>query len=141
MADNSFIGSWRLVSFEFRNADRQVIYPFGEDAKGYIMYSSDGYMSVAIMTADRPKFASEHPRESSIEERVEAFMTHFSYCGRYSVSDNKVIHHVEVSSFPNWKGENLERIYEFHGNRLTLSTPPTVVGGIQGIYHLTWERV
>ena len=141
MADNPFIGSWRLVSFEFRNAEGQVTCPFGEDAKGYIMYSSDRYMSVAIMTADRPNFASDDPRESSVEEMVEASKSHFSYCGRYSVSDNKVIHHVEVSSFPNRMGKDLERTYKFHGNRLTLSTPPILVGGIQQMGHLTWERV
>ena len=141
MADNRFIGSWRLVSFEYRNTDGQITFPFGKDAQGYIMYSPDGYMSVAIMMADRRRFASDNLRESTDKESVEAFRSHFSYCGKYSISSNKVIHHVEVGSFPNWTGEELERTYEFYGNRLTLSTPPTLIGGVQRIGQLVWERV
>ena len=93
------------------------------------------------MSADRPKFASVGPLGGSVEEKVAASDSYFSYSGRYTVSDNKVIHHIEVSSFPNWIGEDQERLYKFHGNRLTLSTPPLLVEGIQQTGHLTWERV
>jgi len=141
MANNHFIGTWRLVSFEFRYADGRIIHPFGEDAKGYIMYSADGYMSVAITRADRPNFASDDPRESTDEERLKASKNHFFYCGRYSISGNKVIHHVEIGSFPNWTGTDLQRTYEFHGDRLTLSTVPNLRGGIDRTGQLIWERV
>ena len=56
MEMDSLIGAWRLLSFEFRNKDGQVSYPFGEDAVGYIIYSQDGYVSITIMSANRPKF-------------------------------------------------------------------------------------
>ena len=32
--------------------DGNVIYPLGEDAKGFIMYNPDGYMSAQIMALD-----------------------------------------------------------------------------------------
>ncbi len=41
-----FAGAWRLVSFERRDQDGQVIFPYGPDATGYIQYSATGYMSV-----------------------------------------------------------------------------------------------
>ena len=52
MESNPLIGAWRLVSYEGRTGDN-VLYPLGEDATGYIMYTHDGHMSVAMMAAGR----------------------------------------------------------------------------------------
>ena len=48
MEANPLVGAWRLVSYEGRTGDN-VLYPLGEDATGYIMYTHDGYMSVSMM--------------------------------------------------------------------------------------------
>lgn len=138
---DSFIGTWRLVSFEFRTRDGQVSYPFGEDAVGYVMYSQDGYVSFTIMSANRPKFASGDITGGSIEEKAAAVDTYFSYCARYEVRGDRVIHHLEVSLFPNWIGGDQERIFEFKGNRLILRTPPLPWGGREQTGMVTWERV
>jgi hypothetical protein len=123
MTKNRFIGTWRLVSCEVRSADGRVSYPYGQDAVGYIMYSKAGYMSVAMMNANRPKFASDDLKEATAEEIRKAGSTYLSYCGRYEIQGDKVIHHIEASSFPNWIGVDLERDFEFHGDRLTLIAP------------------
>ena len=140
MAENSFIGAWRLESFEFRSANGQVSYPYGQDVHGYIMYAQDGYMSVAFMRAGRPHFNSEDFLTGSIEEKVLAFDTYFSYCGKYELRGDKVIHHIEVSLFPNWTGKDQERFYRFDGDRLILSTPPLLAQGIEQTGHLIWKR-
>ncbi|MBI2304586.1 MAG: lipocalin-like domain-containing protein [Chloroflexi bacterium] len=141
MVQNPFVGTWRLVSFELRSADGQVSYPYGQDAAGYIMYNEDGYMSVAFMSANRPKFVSGNIRGGSTEEKVAAVDTDVSYCGTYEIQGDKVIHHIEVSLFPNWIGVDKERIFAFDGDRLSLSTPPLLVDGIQQTGHLVWQRV
>ena len=41
----------------------------------------------------------------------------------------KVIHHVELSLFPNWCGTDQERFIELDGERLTITTAPVQVGG------------
>ena len=46
------IGTWSLVSYQSTDKDGNVIYPLGEDAKGFIMYNPDGYMSAQIMASD-----------------------------------------------------------------------------------------
>ena len=138
---DSFIGTWRLVSFELRSRDGQVSYPFGEDAVGYVMYSQDGYVSFTIMSANRPKFASGDIAGGSSEEKIAALDTYFSYCARYEVRGDRVIHHLEVSLFPNWIGADQERFFEFEGNRLILRTPPLLWGGIEQTGIVTWERV
>ena len=141
MTRNPFVGTWRLVSCEFRSGDGQVSYPFGQDAMGYIMYNEDGYMSVAIMTANRPEFASGDILGGSPEEKVAAANTYVSYCGRYEIQGDRVLHHVEVSFFPNWVGVDQERIFEFDGDRLSLSTLPLLLDGMRQTAHLIWERV
>jgi hypothetical protein len=56
MTSNPLIGTWRLISWENRGADGQISYPLGKDAMGYIMYTQDGYMFVAIMSPYRGRF-------------------------------------------------------------------------------------
>lgn len=141
MSQNPFVGTWRLISWEYRSADGQVSNPFGQDFVGYIMYSEGGYMSVAIMSANRPKFASGDLWGGTTEEKVAAADTYVSYCGKYEVQGDKVIHYIDVSFFPNWSGVNQIRFFEFEGDRLSLSTPPFLVAGIQQTAHLIWERV
>ena len=142
MTPNPLIGSWRLMSWENRSIDGQKIsYPLGRDAVGYIMYNQDGYMSVSIMRPNRTKFAAGDLLGGSVEEKAQAAETYVSYCGRYEFRGDTVIHHVELSSFPNWVGVDQERLVELNGNRLTLSTRPILLGGMNQTAHLIWERV
>ena len=141
MTSNPLIGTWRLVSWENRSSDGRISYPVGKDAVGYIMYNPDGYMFVAIMRSDRVKFFAGDLLSGSTEEKARAAGTYVSYCGRYEFRGDTVIHHVELSLFPNWVGVEQERIVELMGNRLILSTRPILLGGIQQTAHLIWERV
>ena len=141
MTPNPLIGTWRLMSWENRSVDGQISYPLGRDAVGYIMYNPDGYMFVAIMRPDRVKFAAGDLLGGSTEEKAQAAETYVSYCGQYEFRGDTVIHHVELSLFPNWVGVGQERLVELMGNRLMLSTRPVLLGGIQQTAHLLWERV
>jgi len=142
MTENKFVGTWQLVSFELRDDDGHVTYLYGKDAIGYIMYAEDGYMSVVIMTASRPKFARGNILLGSTEEKAAAAETYLSYCGKYEILDGKVIHHVEASLFPNWLGVDQERFFEFKGDRLLLSTPPIIYNNGQRLTgYVLWERV
>jgi hypothetical protein len=139
-SNNPLIGTWRLISWENRDADGQVSYPLGRDAAGYIMYNPDGYMFVAIMRPERPKFAAGDLLSGTVEERSQAAATYVSYCGRYEFRGETVIHQVELSLFPNWVGVEQERLVEVRGDRMTLSTRPMLFGGMQRSAHLIWER-
>jgi hypothetical protein len=54
--------------------------------------------------------------------------------------DGEVRHRVELSLMPNWIGGEQVRLVAFDGDRVTLSTPPTPVGGRQQIATLVWQR-
>jgi hypothetical protein len=140
MAQNPFVGAWRLVSCELRKAGGQISYPFGQDATGYLLYSQDGYMCGAFMSANRQKFVAGDILRGTTEEKVAAAETYVSYCGRYEIRGDRVVHHVEVSFFPNWIGVDQERLYSLEGDMLTLSTPPFLVGGVQQAAYLVWKR-
>jgi hypothetical protein len=140
MTSNPLVGTWRLISWEIRSVDGQISYPLGKDAVGYITYNQDGYMSVAISRPNRQKFVAEDLLGGSAEEKAQAASTYVSYCGRYKFHGDTVSHYVELSLFPNWAGVEQERLVELRENRLTLSTRPMLLGGIQQTAHLVWER-
>src|SRR5215207_3428430 len=140
MASNPFIGTWRLVSFEHRTLDGQIICPQGDNPLGYLIYNEQGYMSVAFMSAHRVGFASGDIRGGSAEEKVAAFDSYISLCGKYEIEGQKVYHHIEVSLFPDWIGVTQERFFEFTENRLSLSAAPFLLNGRQRTVHVIWER-
>jgi len=74
-------------------------------------------------------------------ERAQAFATFLAYAGRYSLKEDKVIHHVEVSSVENWVNTDLVRTLALEGQRITLTTPPLSVGGRMQTTALVWERL
>lgn len=139
-----FIGTWKLVSFEIRTDRGAVVYPFGEDAQGSIIYTASGHFSVQIRRTHRPHFASGDQLKGTVEEIEASYKGYLSYCGLYDFDLNGgfVVHRVEGSLFPNWEGQGLKRYCTFSDNRLTLTTPPTLWGGRGEIIGtLVWERV
>ncbi len=141
MTRQSLVGVWRLLSYESRGRDGTTRFPYGQGVYGYIIYSAEGYMSVAIMGADRTDFASGDRLSGTPEEYARAMKTYVSYCGSYEVLPDRVIHHVELSHFPNWSGADQKRFYEIDGDRVRMRTPPFVLRGIEQTAHLVWERV
>jgi hypothetical protein len=142
MGKEQFIGTWKLVSSEFRRSNGEVTYPMGRNASGMLMYDANGHMSAQIIRPDRLTFASGDQLRGSPEEIASAFKGCVTYFGTYEVNEDKntVTHHLESSSFPNWEGTDQRRFFEFYGNRLTLSTPRIPFGGEQVIALLVWER-
>jgi lipocalin-like protein len=141
MGSNPLVGTWRLLSWENRSADGTISYPLGRQAVGLIIYTADGYMSVAMMRADREPFAAGDLLGGSSDEKARAAESYVSYCGRYEFRDDSVIHHVELSLFPNWSGVDQERLVEVTGKRLTLRTRPLLLDGIEQSACLVWERM
>ncbi len=119
VSPDPLIGTWRLITWENRSADGRISHPLGEDAVRYIMYSPDGYMFVAIMRLDRAAFAAGDLLKGSTEEKARAAESYVSYCGRYEFRGDTVIHHVDLSLFPNRVGADKERLVEVRGDRLT----------------------
>ncbi|HEX2290516.1 MAG TPA: lipocalin-like domain-containing protein [Pseudonocardiaceae bacterium] len=140
-ARGALVGGWRLVSWENRATDGQVTYPMGIDALGALLYTADGRFSVTISRRGREGFAAGDLLSGTGEEKARAVEGFVAYAGRYSFHGDRVIHHVELSLFPNWVGSDQERWVELAGNRLILSASPLLLAGKLQVPRLVWERV
>ena len=145
MSADKLIGTWKMISGEFRSSDGKTSYPWGTELEGRIVYTTDGNMAVQIMDPERPKFVSKDHMKGTDEEVRVAFEGYQAYYGTYEVNETEktIIHHVQGSVFPNLIGHDLVRYYEFSADdkRLRLGTPPMPMGGekVSGIY--IWEKL
>ena len=142
MERDKFVGSWQLVSFEFRHSDGTVSYPMGEAPAGMLMYDKAGNMSAQLMQRERPLFAVADHHKGSPEEIKAAFEGFTAYFGTYEVDEEKgsVTHYVSGALLPNVVGKRQVRFFEFKDNQLILSTPPMPWGGEQKTGVLVWRR-
>jgi len=138
----SLIGTWKLLSYEIRYPDGSVSYPWGPDAQGLLIYSADSYMMATLCDAHRPRFAGDDVVHASPEEQAQATRTYLSYGGPYELQGETLVHHVQVSLFPNWVGQDQVRVIEaLEGDRLILRTQPLLIAGQVGTAYLIWQRV
>jgi hypothetical protein len=122
MGKEDLIGTWHLVSSEFRHADGEVTYPIGKHAVGLLIYTADGYMAVQLMRTDRPAFASGDAFQGTPEEIKAAYEGFTAYFGMYTVNETAgtVTHHVQGHTFPNYIGSQVTREFTLVDQCLTL---------------------
>ena len=135
---DQFIGTWHLVKWTGISAAGEEFYPFGESALGQILYDANGHVLVEIMKKERKLFASNDFMQGSVEEILDAYNGFVAYCGTYTidVAAKKVIHHIHISSFPNWVGQDQVRYYDFQEGFLTLRA--LAIGTTQ--HKLLWRK-
>lgn len=136
------IGSYRLVAASATDA-RGVVdtTPYGAALTGALVYTAEGRVMVLLSYGDRQRLSGADRIAAPADERAQAFTTFFAYSGRYTVNGDRVTHHVEVASYPNWVNTDFVRIFNVLGDRLTLQTPPLSVGGTMQTSDLVWERI
>jgi hypothetical protein len=90
---------------------------------GYIIYTADGHMAFLRMKAHLPGFAGGNIEDGTVDEKLAAYDNFVAYSGTYTLrDDHTVVHHVELSSFPNMVGEAIVRTFEVDGDILTVTT-------------------
>ena len=139
--ENHLIGAWELISFELRQEDGTIKYPWGSNIKGQVMYSSDGYMAGSFMKENRADFEGDDLVSGSVQEFEAAMKSYVGYAGPYSLHGDRVFHQATVSLFPNWTDTSIERFFDVTGNKLTLTTTPLVFGGISAVGALVWQKL
>jgi hypothetical protein len=139
---NSLIGAWRLVSYEVA-AGQEVVEPYGPAPSGRLIYEPSGRMAVQVYDPRVPSFASGDPRIFTDVEARAVTLGAIVYFGTYTVhaAEGHVVHQVESASLPNWVGGDQVRYFTLTGDRLTLKTPPIILGGRETISSLVWERL
>ncbi|MFC9598748.1 lipocalin-like domain-containing protein [Peribacillus butanolivorans] len=131
------VGTWSLVSYETQDADGHVIYPLGKDAKGFIMYNPDGYMSAQLMASGRPAYQSGDLHTGTPEEMATAAHGYLAYSGQFEVDEenHQLIHHMDVSLNPTWLNQAQPRIAKIEGDLVV------IFNGLHPEDELIWKRV
>ena len=140
MEAKDIVGTWRLVSYSCKDEKGNEGYPLGKNAVGYIMYTSDGYMSVSMSSNNRPKRSSNDLTGGTREEKVAEAETYITYCGTYEFHKDRVIHNIEMALFPNRVGSKPVGSYKTKGSSIVLTTPPISIDNKPQICTIIWER-
>jgi hypothetical protein len=136
------IGTWKLISSKDTNEKGEVKDSYGRNPTGFLTYTADGRMIVIITTDGRKPLSVPDWISAPAEERAEAFATSIAYAGRYTLSGDKVIHHVEAASLQNFVNTDFVRfITKVDRDRLVLRVPPLLKGGERVTQELVWERM
>ena len=121
---SDLIGAWRLHDFILVDADGHRRRPFREDSTGLLFYTANGYMSVATMQIN--------------DETGEA--SFLSYHGPFDLYDDRVVHHIEMSSDAGLVGRDNVRYPALDGETLTLTARPSLFGGEGTEADIVWRR-
>src|SRR5262249_9350210 len=133
-----FVGTWKLVSMEQRNARGEVVPPAAPapNRTGYIIYDLAGYMAVSIMPVGRKKYAGQQPTEAEARAAMTGYAGSFGTFG-VNETDGFVTHRLQGSVTPGMAADQ-KGFFELSGNRLTLKPPPGENGNQARI---VWERL
>lgn len=138
------VGAWRLERFSITYSDnRPPSYPFGEDARGQLIYTEDGQMSAVLSRSNRIALdisRLETFSSASDASKVAAFDAYLSYTGRWSLNDDEVTHEVELALVPNIIGRKQVRRASFDHETLVLTYELEARSGVIRYYELRWNR-
>lgn len=117
------VGSWKLVSYEDRDASGTLVYPYGRAPEGFLVYDATGHMAVQMMKTPPPDVASDDWDRFTTREKVALFDGYVAYFGRFEVdSTRKVVTHLPSADLSRlYIGKREERHYQLIADRLVLS--------------------
>lgn len=139
---SKLVGTWECVFWTMTNVNdpKDIIHPYGEDIKGTLIYTADGYMMSILQKSDIPAF-TPGPLLGTTEQYVEAASGTHGYHGEYYLEEQegkrpKLYHHVLMGLPANWHGDTMERFFEIRDEdgrlHLEISTGyTTAAGGVE----------
>ena len=116
------IGCWRLLhALEQRDGVVQPNLNMGTHPTGYLHYLAEGRVSVAISLEGRKLMSGDHRRTAPRNELADAALTFDAYAGTFALTGpDRIVHHIEISTYQNEVGQDLVRRIVVEGDRLTL---------------------
>jgi len=106
--EQKLIGSWDLVTWKALKDDGSVVFPYGKDARGMLIYTADKTAVLSLSKNNRPRLGSDDYQHMSRDTLLEAYSGFFSYHGTYSIDKETqtVSHFVEACKIPDWEMED-----------------------------------
>jgi Lipocalin-like domain len=108
---DTLVGTWVQVSLDTVSADGTRRPLYGENAKGMIIYTSNGYFSLVQASVDLPKLKSGLPAKATPEEAKAVIANSIAYFGKYSLDEASMVLSLDIqaSTFANLTGNPLEK--------------------------------
>ncbi len=139
--EEQLVGTYRVLMVEHYTDDGEVGRPFGDDPQGVIVYTPERYMTAVLMQSGRPHFAAGDVLGGTDAEKAAAFESANAFAGRWEVVGDEIVHHLEVTTFPNWVGTQQRRRFEVTDTHLTLYPPSMLMAGAWRHARVHCERV
>jgi hypothetical protein len=149
LAKETIIGAWRLIGIDYSGPNGALVDPiFGPNPQGIIIYDSSGWMSVQIVTANRPTIARPASRTMGAQSTddaklaAQAFDTYYAYFGtwEFDAAKSVITHHLKASLMPYETGVEYRREVTFDGAHLKLIVRSQQNGEMR-LQTLVWARV
>ncbi len=137
---DALLGTWYLAeAFAIDDQEARLYDVYGDRPSGVIHYGADGRMMALIAHAGRPLLSGDR-QAAPADERAAAYKSSIGYAGRFEIDGDWVMHHVDVSTYPNWVGGTLCRQAALEAGRLVLLTAPQMQDGVRTVIRLVWQR-
>jgi hypothetical protein len=133
-------GAWKMTSWTVEDLLSGEKTPaLGENPAGYITYSPEGRVMVLVLRGGRERPAGLVPTDA---EKIALYDSMFAYAGTYSVDDEKVLHHIDMSWNEAWTGTTQIRFLKLEGDQLTyISAPaPSPMNGRDCVHTVIFRR-
>lgn len=137
------IGTWKLLSAVQHFDDGTKVAEFGASPRGVLSYAADGTVTAVLGASDRPRVLASDPQGASDQEYTSSARRFIAYTGTYTVDDDTghVLHHIDLSLFPNWEGASQLRLLDLDGDIVTITASPrTTADGRVFHSELRWRR-
>jgi Lipocalin-like domain len=138
------IGVWTLVSYTQQQPGNEDTHPLGHKPEGFLIYTSDGFVSAQLMKLGRSLFQSADWLAGTPEEYQESGSGYIAYCGVFEVDEARetVTHIPSVALLPNLIHRNQLRSLTLTEGKLTLrATNASTANGAIVTTVLDWKKV
>ena len=135
------LGSWRMTSWIYEVLETgEVKHALGESPRGYISYAPDGRMMVLVLREGRVTPTALVPTP---EEKIALYDTMFAYAGTYTIEEDRVIHHIDMSWNKTWEGTQQVRFVKTDGRTLIYKSAPAKnpLDGRDCVHTVMFEKV
>jgi Lipocalin-like domain len=133
------LGTWTMLSWTKKSVvTGKTVDAFGPDPVGYLTYGADGRMHAIAVRRDR-LVPLQPPSDA---DKLRLFDSMIAYAGTYTLDDEKVIHHVDVSWNQVFTKTDLVRPYRLENGKLTITNPPSIdpYSGEEVIHQIVFRK-
>ena len=133
------VGTWSLVSLTVNQGDKKIDL-FGQNPRGIQIMDPNGRFVNFITRESLPLYAGANRMQGTAEEYTAIAQGSNALYGTYEVDEENqiVTFNVEVSTFPNWEGEQQRRKSTIEGDTWRYVNPMTAIG--PGSVDVLWKR-